>query len=38
VWMDKGEPQAIAREKADAKHGAKFIEFVSSVFGGTKKE
>ncbi len=37
VWLDKGEAQTIAREKANSVHGTAFIEFVSSVFGGAKK-
>ena len=36
VWLDKGEAQTIAREKADSAHGTAFVEFVSSVFGGAK--
>jgi len=38
VWLDKDEPRAIVRKKADTEHGARFIEFVSSVFGGAKKD
>ena len=38
VWLDKDEPQAIAREKANTERGATFIEFVSSVLGGRKEE
>ena len=36
VWLDKGEAQTIAREKADSAHGTAFVEFVSSVFGGAQ--
>jgi Zn-finger nucleic acid-binding protein len=38
IWLDKGEPQAIAREKANTERGSAFIEFVSSVLGGWKRE
>ncbi len=37
VWLDQGEAQSIARQKADSPHGAAFVDFVTSVFGGAKK-
>ena len=37
IWLDQGEAQTIAREKADSAHGSAFVDFVSNVFGGAKK-
>lgn len=37
LWLDRGEAQAIVRQKADSAHGAAFIDFVSSVFVEAKK-
>jgi Zn-finger nucleic acid-binding protein len=38
VWLDKGEAEAIAQARAESGHGAALVEFVSSVFGGGKRD
>jgi Zn-finger nucleic acid-binding protein len=37
IWLDSGEAQAVALQKADLAHGATFIHFISSVLGGAKR-